>query len=217
MSVSTRYSHSSLLPTGVGEFLHLLWARELPLSDRCHLVTVFHVEASGSPRFLGNPSCSHAPLSDPGGPAQSHRLDWTDTAFRIPDDVGPAFNRAFEALSRGLTARCLRFATRVTPDHARLATDPLVRLWPGGTCTHWVTYSLDFQRGIGAPPLLSSQAYPGAPRGRDRKPELPTKSCYPTQTTRRPPLGDGLIVPSAAAGIPWHRCDRPVHLRPAAQ
>ena len=170
MSVSTRHSHSCLLPTGVGEFLHLLWARELPLSDRCHLVTVFHVEASGSPRFLGNPSCSHAPLSDPGGPAQSHRLDWTDTAFRIPDDVGPAFNRAFEALSRGLTARCLRFATRVTPDHARLATDPLVRLWPGGTCTHWVTYSLDFQRGIGAPPLLSSQAYPGAPRGRDRPP-----------------------------------------------
>ena len=166
MSVSTRHSHSCLLPTGVGEFLHLLWARELPLSDRCHLVTVFHVEASGSPRFLGNPSCSHAPLSDPGGPAQSHRLDWTDTAFRIPDDVGPAFNRAFEALSRGLTARCLRFATRVTPDHARLATDPLVRLWPGGTCTHWVTYSLDFQRGIGAPPLLSSQAYPGAPEGR---------------------------------------------------
>ena len=71
------------------------------------------VEKTRSPRFLDDP-CVHAPLFDPGGPpAPGHYRDG-DVVFRLVNDVDSAI-RAFEALSRGLHALCVRFAAGVTP------------------------------------------------------------------------------------------------------
>jgi hypothetical protein len=45
------------------------------------------VEATGSPRFLGNPR-ERVLLSDPGGIARARPLRRRDAAFRPIDDVG---------------------------------------------------------------------------------------------------------------------------------
>ena len=69
---------------------------------------------NGTSQVPGEPPCTHAPLSDPGGTFQPGRLGspvlpsafWTASASTL---------RYFGALSRGLSAPCLRFAARVAP------------------------------------------------------------------------------------------------------
>ena len=71
---------------------------------------------SGSPKFLGEPRCEHAPLSDPG-PVPCNRVQSVvlhlTAAFRLvrgrrlPDHV-----TFFEAPSRSLLTRCVRFTFR---------------------------------------------------------------------------------------------------------
>ena len=45
------------------------------------------MEATGPPRFLGNP-CERVLLSDPGGIARARPMQRRDAAFRPIDDVG---------------------------------------------------------------------------------------------------------------------------------
>jgi len=52
----------------------------------------------------------------------------TDVAFRLYNNVGPAMMVTFVAQSRGLLARCLRFAGWVTQHSTRLATRLLAKL-----------------------------------------------------------------------------------------
>lgn len=84
---------------------------------------------------------------DPGGiaaPSHSRRLDAAsaiDTAFGSPND------QSFEARSRGHRARCLRFAVRVTPPHARLATG-----W-------WPTFAVRDSHPLGSLQKVSGDSY----------------------------------------------------------
>ena len=71
------------------------------------------VEKTRYPRFLDDP-CVHAPLFDPDGPPTPGHYRDGDVVFRLVNDVDSAI-RAFEALSRGLHALCVRFAAGVTP------------------------------------------------------------------------------------------------------
>ena len=71
------------------------------------------VEKTRYPRFLDDP-CVHAPLSDPGGPPAPGRYRTGDMVFCSDNDVDSALG-AFEALSRGLHALCVRFAAGVSP------------------------------------------------------------------------------------------------------
>jgi hypothetical protein len=86
------------------------------LLGRCPLPALPEEDAR-SPRFLGDPRV-HAPLSDPGGTTASGQFGPCPTfgrcgvAFRCTDGVGSHI-RDFGAPSRGLHARCLRFATTV--------------------------------------------------------------------------------------------------------
>ena len=78
------------------------------------------METARSPKFLGDPP-SHLPYSlTPAGPPRQ-----VTTALRCcPCYVNGKDSRALapiEAESHGFCDRCLRFTTRVTPDHARLA------------------------------------------------------------------------------------------------
>ena len=86
-----------------------------------------------------------------------------DTAFRTLNYVGPTM----ASLSRLNHAACLLavYASPVRlPQHnARLATDLLARLWPGGTFPHW-TPSLIFKE-TSTTSFPSSQASPGALKG----------------------------------------------------
>ena len=71
------------------------------------------MEKTRPPRFLDDP-CVHAPLFDPDGPPTPGHYRDGDVVFRLVNDVDSAI-RAFEALSRGLHALCVRFAAGVTP------------------------------------------------------------------------------------------------------
>ena len=71
------------------------------------------MEKTRYPRFLDDP-CVHAPLFDPDGPPTPGHYRDGDMVFRLVNDVDSAF-AAFEALSRGLHALCVRFAAGVTP------------------------------------------------------------------------------------------------------
>ena len=51
----------------------------------------------GLPRFLGEPPCTHAPFSDPGGASASCPIGRLGVAFRFCDSVGPHNQFAFEA------------------------------------------------------------------------------------------------------------------------
>lgn len=86
---------------------------------------LFSTEATGPPRFLGNP-CQRAPFLDPGGSTCSSPLRHRSI---LPSDydnfVGPT-NWPFGARSRGPLARCLRFAVRVASAPRK------TRYWPAG-------------------------------------------------------------------------------------
>jgi hypothetical protein len=89
----------------------------------------------------------HSLSLDPGGiaaPSLSRRLDAAsaiDTAFGSPND------QSFEARSRSHRARCLRFAVRVTPPHARLATG-----W-------WPTFAVRDSHPLGSQQKVSGDCY----------------------------------------------------------
>jgi len=70
-------------------------------------------EPMSPPRFLGDP-CVHALLFDPGGASTPGPFGGVAVAFRTVNYVGSA-TRAFEALSHGLHASCVRFAVGVAP------------------------------------------------------------------------------------------------------
>ena len=72
------------------------------------------MEKTRYPRFLGDP-CIHAPLSDPGEPPNPGHYRSCDVVFRPVNNVDFALG-AFEALSRGLHALCVRFAAGAAPE-----------------------------------------------------------------------------------------------------
>ena len=83
----------------------------------------------------GESSRTHALLSDPGAPVSPGHLGLTDVAFHCTDSVGLRNECHFGAQSHGLRTCCLRFAARVTPVHARLASGWLASLDRAGVVT----------------------------------------------------------------------------------
>jgi hypothetical protein len=96
------------------------------------------------------PLCQHAPLFDPGGVLNTRLIALRTAAFRLHDSVSfPAIQLTVILLSTtiqisGLNhAACFLappgFGLPLPALPAGFATDPLARLWSGGTYTHWVT------------------------------------------------------------------------------
>ena len=79
------------------------------------------VEGIGPPRFLNQPQCQHALLSDPGGTVHARRTRHAHTAFRGVHNVGSRLQGFIVAQSHCLLTHCLRFARSVTEQGARLA------------------------------------------------------------------------------------------------
>ena len=82
-----------------------------------------HPEATGPPRFLGNP-CVHALVYDPGGssapsPSPQAAFQRVDVAFHFSDSLGTHRFIAFRGSIQGFHARCLRFAIRGLPSGPR--------------------------------------------------------------------------------------------------
>ncbi len=71
------------------------------------------VEMTGPPRFLGAPRCT-CPALRPRRVLLAKPVRRFDTAFRHLNGVGTHDYHHFEAQSRGLHTRCLRFADQVT-------------------------------------------------------------------------------------------------------
>ena len=101
----------------------------------------FRAEASGPPRFPGSP-LEHMPrASTPAAAKDSTLCRPSPVVFHVGERVdrdSSAYYRdvyPFGAQSRGLHSRCVRFAGRVTPRNATLATGWWVT-FPGGTFTH---------------------------------------------------------------------------------
>ena len=73
------------------------------------------METTGSPTFLGNLPCASALLFDPGRTGvPSHFFTARRYSPRFDHDEGSHI-ATFEAQSHSFSARCLRFAERVTP------------------------------------------------------------------------------------------------------
>lgn len=120
----------------------------------------FQREDDGASQVPGEPLYERALLLDPGGPAGPCHGGLACAAFRIcPHRRRPRVT-PFGADSHGPSACCLRFAVGVAPDHARLATGPLARLWPGGIRPRWAP--LSGFKVTSVSPFLPSQALPGA-------------------------------------------------------
>ena len=99
------------------------------------------------------------PRARPFGRCPTHRL--ADVASTFSTASAPAIE-SFEALSRGLHVRCLRFVTRVTLcRHARLASG----WWPtlAGRGSNPLGSNVKF-RSCHLHGVLLTQAWPGAPR-----------------------------------------------------
>ena len=96
-------------------------------------------ETTGSPRFLGNPLCTRALLSDPGGTSRARPLPRFGVAFRqLERRRLPRRNADFGAQSHGPRARCLRFAGRVTPRPRKTRFRLVASLCRAGLVTRWV-------------------------------------------------------------------------------
>ena len=80
-----------------------------------------------------------------------------DVAPAFANDEGSSDRLAFGAQSRGLSARCLRFAARLTTYHARLACSPWPTLCCAGISARRVTFKVSALTSL--PPRPS---FPGA-------------------------------------------------------
>jgi hypothetical protein len=81
-----------------------------------------HVEVIRSLKFLGEPLCEHAPLYDPDPVTRLRFSAKPLLPSTRADGVGfRVTSLNFGAPSRGLFTRCVRFAWRVTPPYATLA------------------------------------------------------------------------------------------------
>lgn len=94
-------------------------------------------EATGSPRFLGNPMRA-CPALRPRWDLCARPLPRVGAAFRLFNGVGSHKNRNFEARSHGPRARCLRFARRVTPSPRKTRFRLPARRCRAGVSTRWV-------------------------------------------------------------------------------
>jgi hypothetical protein len=94
---------------------------------------LFETETAGRPKFLENPDVPAPCSQTPARPAlPSHTADRhgpTRTVRRRLSTKG-----TFGAQSHGIGTRCLRFAVRLTPPHARLASG----CSPGSTRRDWL-------------------------------------------------------------------------------
>ena len=112
------------------------------------------VETAGSPRFLGNPvvpmPCSWTPV---GSRTPGHRGVSTWPPL-VSTTKAPAIE-GFGARSHGLGTGCLRFAVRITPPHARLASGCLAKPGRAGLDTRRVATKGFRVRGSSPFPKLS--------------------------------------------------------------
>ena len=92
------------------------------------------MEATGPPRFLGNPY-ERVLLSDPGGIAGARPIRRRDAAFRSLNNVGSRKFLHFGAQSHGPFTGCLRFAAPVTRAPRKTRFRPLAKLCRAGVDT----------------------------------------------------------------------------------
>ena len=86
----------------------------------------------------GRPPCPHAPLFDPGGTSTPGHCGVSVLPSALRDGVGSRI-WYFEAQSRSLRARCLRFAARVTPQPRKTRFRQVANLRRAGMVTCWVS------------------------------------------------------------------------------
>jgi hypothetical protein len=79
------------------------------------------METPGRPKFLGNPDVPAPCSKTPARPTlpQASTVGRHGPTHRVPRGLSTRGN--FGARSHGIGTRCLRFAVRITPPHARLA------------------------------------------------------------------------------------------------
>ena len=78
------------------------------------------VETAGRPKFLGNPDVPAPCSQTPARPTlPGHTVGRHGPTHSVPRGLSTRGN--FGAQSHGMGTRCLRFAVRITPPHARLA------------------------------------------------------------------------------------------------
>ena len=90
-----------------------------------------------SPKFMGDPFVPAPCSSTPARPT----YQVTTVGRRGPTHILPrrlSTSRNFGAPSHGIGTRCLRFAVRLTPPHARLASGCPARLYQAGLITRRV-------------------------------------------------------------------------------
>src|SRR6516225_2474552 len=86
-------------------------------------------ETTGSPRFLGNPDCPFAHVPHRRRQGRWHQTPTVPRRGPGSSNGKGSCERTFDAQEHGFRTRCLRFAVRVTPRHARLASGR----WSGAT------------------------------------------------------------------------------------
>ena len=132
-SVGCRFAPAAAHPVAAG-LVRLCTGEPNPLSRE---------EIRSSPRFLGNPYDNVPRARDSGGPATNSHL----TLAPMRPSAGlmasaPPRSIVFGAeSSRPAVSLCtLRLTGHPIPTQHALPACPL-RLWPGGTCTHWTAFN----------------------------------------------------------------------------
>jgi hypothetical protein len=135
------------------------------------------METPGRPKFLGNPDVPAPCSSTPARPTlpQASTVGRHGPTHRLPRGLSTRGN--FGAQSHGIGTRCLRFAVRITPPHARLASG----CGPRSTRRDWLPAGLQQKVSemllTSLPPSPSFLAQAGSAR---RSPaELPTDPYMP--------------------------------------
>jgi hypothetical protein len=97
-------------------------------------------EASGSPRFLGSPLAFVPPSQTPVGRSTLALTSGPVLPSGIATPSAP--HLSLSRLHHAAQMLAVYASQPGSPqDHARLAADPLARLWPGGTLTRWTPLS----------------------------------------------------------------------------
>ncbi len=143
--------HPSRLSSVSGQVRRRLGGREAFLYGPSPAASSSEMETTGRPKFLGNPDvptpCSQTPATRPGHTAGRH-----GSTRIVRRELSTRGN--FGAQSHGIGTSCLRFAVRLTPPHARLASG----CRPSSTRRDWLP--VGFLRKVSVMLLTSLSPFP---------------------------------------------------------